>query len=208
MCSWCYGFAPEMDKLMAEYSGKLDIRLVMGGLRPGKLAQTMTPAIGRVIKHHWHEVGKASGQAFNMEFFEREGFVYDTEPAAKAVIVIEQLAPQFAYEYYHAIQHGFYAENRDITKIEFLSEYAVKYGVSGDDFATAFAKPESHEQTWAQFKFSAQLGVRGFPCLVHENLGEYTLITRGYQRFDAIRPALERLHAASVGAACDIDGDF
>jgi putative protein-disulfide isomerase len=207
MCSWCYGFAPEMDQLMSEYAGKLDIRLVMGGLRPGKLAQTMTPAIGRVIKHHWHEVGKASGQAFDMAFFEREGFVYDTEPAAKAVIVIEQLAPQFAYEYYHAIQHGFYAENRDITKIEILSEYAVKYGVSGDDFATAFANPESHEQTWAQFQFSAQLGVRGFPCLIHERNATYTLVTRGYQKLAALRPVLEQMQQAALGASCEIDGD-
>ena len=33
MCSWCYGFAPELDKFIANHP-ELKIRLVQGGLRP------------------------------------------------------------------------------------------------------------------------------------------------------------------------------
>ena len=35
MCSWCYGFAPVIKRLVAEQEGTLQFKLVMGGLRPG-----------------------------------------------------------------------------------------------------------------------------------------------------------------------------
>ena len=55
MCSWCYGFAPVMDKVRKAFGAQFDIRLVMGGLRPGKLAEPMTPARARLMRQHWRE---------------------------------------------------------------------------------------------------------------------------------------------------------
>lgn len=182
-----------MDQIRAEYGGDFDIRLVMGGLRPGKLAQTMTPAIARVIRHHWREVAKMTGQKFDESFFERDGFVYDTEAAAKAVIVMEQLAPQHAYAYYHEIQSAFYARNQDITAVEVLAALALPYGVAPEDFARNFASEECHKETWGQFTFSGSLGIRGFPALVLETDGRYMLITRGWQPFVQMQQVIERL---------------
>jgi len=34
MCSWCYGFAPELSKTIDHFDNKANLRLVMGGLRP------------------------------------------------------------------------------------------------------------------------------------------------------------------------------
>jgi len=33
MCSWCYGFGPEISKIKAEFP-EVDFQIVMGGLRP------------------------------------------------------------------------------------------------------------------------------------------------------------------------------
>jgi putative protein-disulfide isomerase len=206
MCSWCYGFVPVMAQVHEAYGTRFDIRLVMGGLRPGKLAQTMTPALARVMRHHWREVAKMTGQAFNEAFFEREGFVYDTEPAAKAVIVMEQLAPAHAYEYYHDIQQGFYAENADLTSTDVLATFAQKHGVKATDFAANFASEVSHKQTWGQFTFNASLGIRGFPSLVVEQDEKFMIVTRGWQPFEQIRTALDEAHKAVGGASCDVDG--
>ena len=35
MCSWCWGFAPTIKEIRLNYSEKLKIKLVMGGLRSG-----------------------------------------------------------------------------------------------------------------------------------------------------------------------------
>ena len=85
-----------MDKIRKTFGAQFDIRLVMGGLRPGKLAEPMTPARARLMRQHWREVAKMTGQVFEDDLFKRDDFVYDTEPAAKAVIVMERLAPEHA----------------------------------------------------------------------------------------------------------------
>ena len=34
MCSWCYGFAPEMNRVMIAVSDRVELILQSGGLRP------------------------------------------------------------------------------------------------------------------------------------------------------------------------------
>ena len=204
MCSWCYGFQPVIDQVRADYGASYDIRLVMGGLRPGKLAETMTPARARIIRHHWRDVAKMTSQPFDESFFERENFVYDTEPAAKAVIVMEFLAPQHAYAYYHEIQQAFYARNHDITSPDVLAQLAAPYGVSAENFLQALKSEEAHKETWGQFTFTAGLGIRGFPALVLEDKGQFLLITRGWQPFEQIKGALEQAQMTLGGNSCEI----
>lgn len=204
MCSWCYGFQPVIDQVRADYGASYDIRLVMGGLRPGKLAETMTPARARIIRHHWRDVAKMTSQPFDESFFERENFVYDTEPAAKAVIVMEFLAPQHAYAYYHEIQQAFYARNHDITSPDVLAQLAAPYGVSAENFLQALKSEETHKETWGQFTFTAGLGIRGFPALVLEDKGQFLLITRGWQPFEQIKGALEQAQMTLGGNSCEI----
>ena len=211
MCSWCYGFAPVMDKLRKAFGAQFDIRLVMGGLRPGKLAEPMTPARARLMRQHWREVAKMTGQAFEDDIFKRDDFVYDTEPAAKAVIVMERLAPEHAYDYYHEIQRAFYAHSQDITSPEVLANFARRFDVSATDFATAFASEEAHKETWGQFTFSASLGVKGFPALVLEEAGQYMLLMRGWQPFEEISLTLAKVLKgagdSSEGNACEVGGE-
>ncbi len=211
MCSWCYGFAPVMDKVRKAFGAQYDIRLVMGGLRPGKLAEPMTPARARLMRQHWREVAKMTGQPFEDDIFKRDDFVYDTEPAAKAVIVMERLAPEHAYDYYHEIQRAFYAHSQDITSPEVLSNFARRFDVSATDFATAFASEEAHKETWGQFTFSASLGVKGFPALVLEDSGQYMLLMRGWQPFEEISLTLAKVLKgagdSSEGDACEVGGE-
>ena len=87
MCSWCYGFAPVLEAIAKHYGASLPIHLVMGGLRPGT-TEPMTDTMKAMIREHWEHVHTASGQPFDHAFFERETFVYDTDPAARAVVLM------------------------------------------------------------------------------------------------------------------------
>ena len=44
MCSWCWGFAPEIDSLADDYP----VDVVVGGLRPGHMAQTLEDRMASV----------------------------------------------------------------------------------------------------------------------------------------------------------------
>ncbi len=85
MCSWCWGFSPVIDAVRAEFGSSMPIRLVLGGLRPGT-TEPLTSTSKREIREHWEHVHEASNQPFDFHFFEREGFIYDTEPASRAAV--------------------------------------------------------------------------------------------------------------------------
>ena len=101
MCSWCYGFAPEITKVKEHYSD-FDFRLVMGGLRPNG-TETMKD-LDSFLKHHWKDVNKASNQPFKYDILDDKSFVYDTEPACRATVVVRAMAPEKEFEFFKAIQ--------------------------------------------------------------------------------------------------------
>ncbi|NAT40088.1 disulfide bond formation protein DsbA, partial [Pseudomonas syringae pv. actinidifoliorum] len=75
MCSWCWGFAPVAEALVAQArAAGVPLHLVMGGLRAESAA--LEPAKRRYILEHWQAVEEATGQTFRLEGALPEGFVY------------------------------------------------------------------------------------------------------------------------------------
>ena len=120
MCSWCYGFQPVISALADRSATSLPLRLMMGGLRAGN-QEPMGAADKASVRAAWTRVGAATGQPFDMNFFAREHFCYDTEPACRAVVSVRRLQPTFALPFMARIQQAFYAENRDMTAADELA---------------------------------------------------------------------------------------
>ncbi len=182
MCSWCWGFAPTLAKIREAFGDDLPIRLIMGGLRPGS-DQAMTQAAKAEVRTHWEHVRDASGQPFDFGFFEREGFIYDTDPAARAVVAMRRSRPQTVLDYFHRVQRAFYAENRDVTSPQVLADIAAELGAERDPFLTSLASEAVKEETWRDYAISRQTGVTGFPTVVvgPNAQGAHVLVTQGYQ---------------------------
>lgn len=191
MCSWCWGFAPQIDLIALHFGERLPVLLVMGGLRPGT-KEPMTPELKASIKGHWEHVHERSGQPFDFSFFERDGFVYDTAPACKAVITVRTIAPDLALKYFRSVQKAFYADGEDVTKTETLARLASEAGVDRDAFQTAFDSPEIHQATAQDFLAGPRIGVTGYPTLLAEDPERAAqLVTAGYRKLDDVIPALE-----------------
>src|SRR3989344_6771820 len=193
MCSWCYGFWPVVAAIDAAFGETLPIRLVMGGLRPGTTEAMTDEAKGNVLEH-WPHVHEAAGQPFNKSVLDREGFVYDTDPAARAVVVIRRERPDLALAYLGAIQKAFYAEGRDVTQGDVLAEILAET-VPGADIAAFRANWESEEaanETWTDSAISQRAGVTGFPTLVGgpDERGQFGVVTRGYAPPEQVLPIL------------------
>jgi putative protein-disulfide isomerase len=165
MCSWCWGFAPSLAALIDRHGDALPLHLVMGGLRPGE-TRVMDAAQKATIRTHWEHVAEASGQSFDHRFFDREGFVYDTEPAARAVVTMLDLAPLQALVVFHGVQSAFYAGNVDVTQADELANIAASSGVSPEAFLTRFNSDEARAATQQHFALAQRAGIRGFPTLL------------------------------------------
>jgi putative protein-disulfide isomerase len=204
MCSWCYGFAKTMDALLAEPgdSAPLQLALVMGGLRP-YTSEPLSRERADEIFGHWHHVHEASGQPFAQApntALHLPGFVYDTEPASRAVVSMRSLSAPHVWRYFKAVQQAFYADAKDVTRAEVLADLAEPLGVPRRTFLDAFESPAMDAATREDFAQSQAWGIRGFPALVAEHGGALHLVAQGYLPIDALR---ERLAALRTQALLD-----
>jgi len=190
MCSWCWGFSPVIETVRDAYRDRMKIALVLGGLRPG-VTTPMTAASREEILHHWHQVHARTGQPFRFENALPQGFVYDTEPASRAVVTVGGLAPALIFPLFRAIQAAFYAEGRDVTQPGVLADLAAALGVNAQEFLRAFDNDVARAKTQAHFRQARQAGVRGFPALILQQGTQLHSVSNGCQSLDTVRAALD-----------------
>jgi putative protein-disulfide isomerase len=192
MCSWCYGFAPVAEALVEQaQAAGVELHIVVGGLRTGSGA-ALEPTTRRYILEHWQAVHEATGQPFKFDGALPDGFVYDTEPACRALVAARSLAPDCAWTLLKLIQQAFYAQGRDVTHASVLVELAEQAGLPRIEFADVFDRAEQHTATAADFTWVQDLGIAGFPTLLAERNGQLALLTNGYQPLSELSPLLGR----------------
>ncbi|MGL4635205.1 MAG: DsbA family protein [Beijerinckiaceae bacterium] len=198
MCSWCYGFAPEMNSVLLEMGEEIDLILQAGGLRPFN-TEVLTDEMKPRFRGYREQVQAASNQPFDWSFFEREGYVMDTEPASRAVVTMRALSVGSAYAYMHAIQRAYFSLNEDIRDTDLLAAYAGQFEVSPDEFKAAFESDAMKQATLADFQLAQRFQINGFPALVLlKGKGAYQ-ISNGYMKADDVVANLRRALAHVAG---------
>jgi putative protein-disulfide isomerase len=197
MCSWCYGFQPVVAALERHFAGRVPFRLMVGGLRAGNTKAVREEDKG-FFRNAWDRVSAATGRTFNAGFFERQGFIYDTEPACRAVVAGRTMDANRALELKGAISEAFYRDNRDTTDRATLTDIAVETGYDRAAFGAAMLDPEVRNATFRDFLSAKQMGVEGFPCLLLSHAEGYALVTSGYRPLDGMIPAIETFLAGQV----------
>jgi len=190
MCSWCWGFSPVIETLRNEYRDRMKIALVLGGLRHENAP--MTAAGREEILHHWHQVHARTGQSFRFEGALPEGFVYDTEPASRAVVTMGSIDPALIFPLFKAIQNAFYAEGRNVTQPDVLADLAAGFGIDREVFLRVFDNDDARARTQAHFRQARQAGVRGFPALVLQQDAQLHSVSNGCLPLETVRSAIDR----------------
>jgi putative protein-disulfide isomerase len=199
MCSWCYGFAPQLAQLMDTMPAD-GVELVMGGLRAGNRVP-MEPGRRAELRGYWQRVHEASGQPFtDDDAMARPGFTYDTEPACRAVVAVRSFAPERAHATLNAVHAAFYRDGRDTTDAAVLADIAAETGLDRDVFVRQFASDAVQQQTQDDFIQVQRWGIGGFPTLLVAIGDELHVVSSGYADADRLRARLE-LIAQRAGAA-------
>lgn len=188
MCSWCWGFAPTVDALLAHYT--MPLRLVNGGLRPGPNALRLDDDLRAYLRHHWDQVAAASGQPFDDAVLAADGWIYDTELPARAVVTMRSHAPDQEYNWFKRLQRAFYAEATDITSAEEYRRLLAGFPVDDGAFLEDVLDEKSRLAAWEDFEQARVLQASGFPTLLVRTGRDLATVTRGYMPFAAIEPHL------------------
>ena len=190
MCSWCWGFAPELSKINAAIAGKAQLHLVMGGLRPGTV-EPWDAKMRDYIRHHWQEVADKTGQPFDFSRFDDARFVYDTEPACRALVAVRSLDPERALPFYEALQRGFYAQGLNATDSDVLATIAQSVGLDRTRFIDAFNHPDVRAKVAFDFSRTRAFGVSGFPSVLCADNGQYAFLSLGYGSYETVAARLQ-----------------
>ena len=191
MCSWCWGFSPAIHEAANQFADVAPVEIHVGGLRAGN-TKIMDKEQRLYILNHWFNVNEASGQPFEFAFNMPEGFVYNTEPACRAVKTIQQLNRAQALNYFSAIQQAFYAKNVDVTNPEILTELATEYGVTEQQFDMIFNSDEIKQQTQNDFMLTQQMRVNGFPSVIGHGEQGYMFLAQGFQLYPQLENTINR----------------
>lgn len=194
MCSWCWGFAPVVERLQEHYS--FPMRLVNGGLRPGPNAQTLEESLRSYLTHHWDQVAAASGQPFNDAVLATDGWIYDTEFPARAVVTMRNFNPQHEWRLFKRLQRAFYADGIDITDGAVYPDLLSSFDVDVAAFVEDLNSEKSRLAAWEDFEQAQVLQAQGFPTLLLRTDSDMATVTRGYRAFADIEPHLTAYLAA------------
>ncbi len=191
MCSWCYGFAPELSAAIKQLNDKVEVQLIMGGLRPYN-TETMGD-LGDFLKDHWQHVAEASQQPFNYDILSDTNFVYDTEPPSRAVLVVRKLKPEMELPFFKAVQKAFYADNKNTHDVATYTEIAKTYGIDAANFKAEFESEAMKQAVRDDFANAGEMGVRGFPTVILQKNEKLFLICNGYAKAAEVVKGVEEL---------------
>lgn len=190
MCSWCWGFSPVLEAVARDYGSRLQIEVLVGGLRAGHTRPT-DARFREEIFGHWRAVAATTGQSFNYEGALPDGFVYDTEPACRAVVTVREIAPTVTLAFLHRLHHAFYMDQRDVTAASMLASLAASVNVDSVEFSQRFASRATQERTERHFALVRELGVRGFPTVLVADGERISALCTGYQSYANLAQSLE-----------------
>lgn len=193
LCSWCYGFSPEIEKLKTKYDTipEVSFKMIAGGLRPGN-TEAIDDNMESFLTHHWVQVNKRTGQPFSYEILKNRSFIYDTEPVDKALVIMREMDESKVFDFVKAMQKAFYAESKDVTDYELLADIAQGFGVDKAAFLEKLKSDTYKNKTWDDFRFAHSLGASGFPSLYLKTGDQYQTITIGYTDFKHIDKAITK----------------
>lgn len=184
MCAWSYGFGPELAALLEGVPG-LPVDVVVGGLLPYN-TKAMDDKTRSELKAQWEQVAKETNLPFSYDILSKENFVFDTEPACRAVVAARKLAPTASLYVFHEIQRSFFSEGKDVTKGDVLASIACRalgeqgFPVDEATFLATWNSDVAVKATNDDFLATEKWELKGFPTLVLERGSELDLVTAGY----------------------------
>jgi putative protein-disulfide isomerase len=190
MCSWCWGLAPTLREFRKHCLAQdIPFRIVVGGLRPGG-GQRWNQAFRDLLRHHWEDVGRRSGQPFSYRLLARARFNYDTEPACRAIVAARPLLAGSDLEFFAAVQRRFYVDNEDPAGHAFYTDICLRFALDFAAFVARFASEAVREETLAEFRMSRLWGVRQFPSVLLRTGAQLAAITSGFTSLEHMKSNL------------------
>ena len=166
MCSWCWGFSPCLDRLLASLPEEVRVRRLLGGLAPDS-DEPMAAATRAYVRGQWRRIQREiPGTDFNYDFWNACAPRRSTYPACRAVIAARRQGEANDPRMTMAIQTAYYLRAMNPSDPETLAVLAAEIGLNVGAFERALSSAAVDDELQAEIGEARALGVDGFPSLV------------------------------------------
>ncbi|MBT3046281.1 MAG: DsbA family protein [Candidatus Thiodiazotropha sp. (ex Clathrolucina costata)] len=166
MCSWCWGFRPTLEALLAALPSALSCSRLLGGLAADS-SSPMPDEMRIRIQATWREIERRiPNTRFNFDFWSRNTPRRSTYPACRAVIAARIMNPDAEVMMILAIQQAYYLEARNPSDDSTLGEIAREIGLDQQRFSELLNHHSTQQALESEIAETLRLGVRSFPGLV------------------------------------------
>ena len=194
MCSWCWGYRPVSDRLVANLPDGVVLEKIVGGLAPDS-DQPMPAELQEKLPKAWSRIHDLLGTEFNFDFWTKCKPRRSTYPACRAVL---SAGLQGRYdEMIDAIQHAYYLRAMNPSDLSTLEALAAELDLDTGRFAADIRSPEIDAELQRPVRLARRAPIAGFPSLVLELGGRMLPVTRDYKDH---RPTLAHIGELLSGA--------
>lgn len=196
MCGWCYAFSDVITKINEEFKDQVDFSIVPAGMWLNENIKKITPNFSDFIRENNIRITEISGKEFGEDFYlmlKDRDTVLDSLPGSKAINIINKIDNKSSFKYLKALQKEFFVNGKNMNDLNVYSKIAEELGIDGENFKKQFSSKELIDETFKQFNFAKELGVRSYPSLVFVNNDEVSLISSGYSSLEEVRAHIKKI---------------
>lgn len=196
-CGWCYGFSTVIKRIAEEYSDRLHIEVLSGGMIPAENPKHIG-ATAVYIRDAYKRVEELTGIKFGEDYLwhvfnpDKSDWHPHSEKAAIALCIFKEIDPEKEVFFAADMQYALHYEGRDLTDDEAYRHLLSKYDINADDFYQKLHSEEYKEKAHYEFALCRQLQVTGFPAvLLQAGESKFYLLARGYTPYEELKRRID-----------------
>ena len=164
MCSWCWAFAPALNRLIERLPPGVGVKKLLGGLAPDT-DEAMPQEMRERLQQTWQRIEQnVPGTHFNFDFWQQCQPRRATYPACRAVLAARRQNADEAMN--AAIQRAYYQQARNPSDNTTLVELAGELGLDVGSFESDLTAPRTNMELAREIQAAEELGVDSYPSLV------------------------------------------
>lgn len=198
-CGWCYGFSNVIKKIATDYTDKLDVEVLSGGMMTGEEVMPIEK-IAPFIQTSYKRVEELTGIKFGDDFLwhinnpDKSDWVMNSEKPAIALCIVKEYYPERQLEFATDLQYALNYEGRDLDDDEAYRHLLDKYNIQPEAFYSKLNTDEYKEMAYYEFALMKQLQVNGYPTVFIQT-GElkFVMVARGYTPYEDLRQRIDQV---------------
>lgn len=191
MCSWCWAFAPQYEKLVEQLPEAINHYRLLGGLAPDSEAP-MSEQLRQHLEQVWQTISeRVPDTVFNFDFWKKCEPRRSTYPACRAVVAARVQGSEWELPMIRAIQCAYYLQARNPSDNETLIELADYLDMDTEQFEANLTSKATHQVLMDEIALSRRLGIQGFPSMVMVKGNKATPIVVNFESVDSMLSSIE-----------------